>query len=161
MQIGSQIFRKDAWVDSEGNFNRRRYMMDVLAGVDEQGGYAKGFGGQISALFAINRAFNMADNNGWKNLPDDQIELIRNATNGISEYAGPADYSLETPKPKMQRASNAETYAELHAALSMDIDEVLSKLEYDEIEAVRRLRDEMIRVARGMIDKMEESSGGG
>jgi hypothetical protein len=161
MQIGSQIFRKDAWVDSDGNFNKRRYMMDVLAGVDEQGGYAKGFGGQISALFAINRAFNMADNNGWKNLPDDQIELIRNATNGISEYAGPADYSLETPKPKMQRASNAETYAELHAALSMDIDEVLSKLEYDEIEAVRRLRDEMIRVARGMIDKMEESSGGG
>lgn len=161
MQLGSDIFRKDAWVDANGTFNRRRYMMDVLAGMDEQGGYAKGFGGQVSALFAINRAFNMAGNNGWKNLPDEQIELIRNATNGISEYAGPADYSLETPKPKMQRASNAETYAELHSALSMDIEETLSKLDDDEIEAVKRLRDEMIRVARGMIDKMEESSGGG
>lgn len=154
MQLSSDLFRKDAWVNNDGTFSNRRYLMDVLAGVDEQGGTAKGFGGQISALFAINRAFNMRDNNGWKNLPDDQISLIQSATNGISEYAGPADYSLEAPKPKMQLASNAETYAELHAALSMDIQEALDRLDDDELEAVTRLREEMIRVARGMIERM-------
>lgn len=159
MQISSDLFRKDAWVDSSGNFNKRRYLMDVLAGVDEQGGAAKGFGSQISALFAINRAFNMKENNGWKNLPDDQIGLIQDSTNGISEYAGPADYTLEAPKPKMQLASNAETYAELHAALSMDIAETIDRLNDDEIEAIKRLREEMIKAARGMMETMGESVG--
>lgn len=100
---------------------------------------------RLSVLTAINNAVNKRGSSGWKDLTDEEALIMSEAMEGITDYAGQTDYSLSSPIPRNIQTSNAETYAELHAAIATGMESILDKLTQPERDVAKKLHDQMIQ----------------
>lgn len=134
------------WLDAQGNFDSVAYLKDLFANPTRPKGVDL-----LTAMAMVNSWHIAKGSNGWKNLPDSTIDLIRSAVMSLTDYSGPADYDLAFPPPKGELATNRETYAELNPIILMRLESAMSKLSRDERRAVEQLISRMHEFARGLI----------
>jgi len=137
------------WFDQNGKFDPVAYLVDLF----QDPANIKGASLE-TAIQMVNGWHRARNSNGWKNLPDDDINAIRSAVGKLTEYAGPADYDFVMPLPKFEYATNKETYAELHPIILMRLESILKRLSDKERRAVEKLHDEMIAQAQTVLNRM-------
>lgn len=142
--------RTKPWFDQNGTFDPVAYLVDLF----QDPANFKGVSLQ-TAIQMVNGWHRSRNSNGWKNLPDDDINAIRSAVGKLTEYAGPADYDFVMPLPKFEYATNKETYAELHPIILMRLESILKRLSEKERRAVEKLHDEMVAQAQTVIKRMD------
>lgn len=76
----------------------------------------------------------------------------------ITQYADQTDYDMANPRPKHVQVSNAETYAELNAILSMNILSFLNRLTQRERDIALKLRSQMMSRVNEMRGRMLRNS---
>jgi|GEM_PF-7042158 len=140
------------WFDGAGAFDATEYLKDILGGGPFN---LKGMD-LIELLQVINHWHALQGTNGWKNLTDKEIGLVQSAADKLTDYGGPADYDFSIPLPKSQMSTNKETYAELHPMILMRMERMLQKLTAEERRAVERLHEEMIAMARAVINSTNQ-----
>jgi len=140
------------WFDGAGAFDATEYLKDILGGGPNN---LKGIT-FAELVMVINQWHGTQGTNGWKNLTDKEIGLIRSAVDKLTEYGGPADYDFVIPLPKFQMSTNKETYAELHPMILMRMERMLQRLTAEERRAVERLYEEMIARARAVINRTNQ-----
>jgi len=142
------------WFDDQGNFSDTKYLQYIFSNLTQPKGVDI-----MTAMKMVNSWFTESETNGWKGLPDDLIQLVREAVPHITEYAGPADYNHVVPLPVGEFASNKETYAELHPIMLMKLENLMRLLSEQEREAVEKLHQAMIDAARGLIKSQYRPGG--
>jgi len=142
------------WFDDQGNFSDTKYLQYIFSDLTQPKGVDT-----MTAMKMVNSWFSESETNGWKGLPEDVIQLVRDAVPHITEYAGPADYNHVVPLPVGEFASNKETYAELHPIMLMKLENLMRLLSEQEREAVEKLHQAMIDAARGLIKSQYRPGG--
>jgi hypothetical protein len=127
--------------DQNGKFDKAKYVASVIEKVNDDALYQR-------LLMYVNELMNKQNNNGWKNFSDDEISAISALLPYISIYAGPAYYPGTKPA-KNYVASNAEGYAELHVAKTLEDAGGLSQFSEQEKDLLDRLHSRMIEWATG------------
>lgn len=142
MEIYGKNEREDSWMDEEARFSKAGYVASELRPINSQGKIGVP---RLAVLTAINNAVNKRGSSGWKDLTDEEALIMSEAMEGITDYAGQTDYSLSSPIPRNIQTSNAETYAELHAAIATGMESILDKLTQPERDVAKKLHDQMIQ----------------
>jgi hypothetical protein len=135
------VYGKNSWFDANGKFDKSKYVASVIEKVNDDSLYQQ-------LLTNVTELINMQDNNGWKNLSDEEIEGIAALLPYISIYAGPAYYPGQKPA-KNYVQSNAEGYAELHVAKILEQAGGLAQFSEQEKDLLDRLHSRMIEWASG------------
>ena len=139
--FAGNVYGKNSWFDQNGKFDKARYVASVIEKVNDDALYQR-------LLMYVNELMNKQNNNGWKNFSDDEISAISALLPYISIYAGPAYYPGTKPA-KNYVASNAEGYAELHVAKTLEDAGGLSQFSEQEKDLLDRLHSRMIEWATG------------
>ena len=139
--FAGNIYGKRDWFDENGKFDKAKYVASVIDKVNDDGLYQQ-------LLMYVNELMIKQNNNGWKNLSDEEISSISALLPYISIYAGPAYYPGTKPA-KNYAASNAEGYAELHVAKMLESADSLAQFSEQEKNLLDRLHSEMIEWATG------------
>lgn len=139
--FAGNVYGKNSWFDQNGKFDKAKYVASVIEKVNDDALYQR-------LLMYVNELMNKQNNNGWKNFSDDEISAISALLPYISIYAGPAYYPGTKPA-KNYVASNAEGYAELHVAKTLEDAGGLSQFSEQEKDLLDRLHSRMIEWATG------------
>ena len=139
--FAGNVYGKNSWFDQNGKFDKAKYVASVIEKVNDDALYQR-------LLMYVNELVNKQNNNGWKNFSDEEISAISALLPYISIYAGPAYYPGTKPA-KNYVASNAEGYAELHVAKTLEDAGGLSQFSEQEKDLLDRLHSRMIEWATG------------
>jgi len=143
----------DGWFDADGSFSKKEFVKREIARkhVDQPSSYSP-------ILHAINNAVNGRGYSGWKDLTDDESATLAAVIGKITQYADQTDYDMANPRPKHVQVSNAETYAELNAILSLNILSFLNGLTQRERDIALKLRSQMMSRVNEMRGRMLRNS---